>query len=111
MGVNFIAAKKRRRIGRMGNSAKKEKTPPRKPSPLPNCIRRTKSQSAASVAAKKRSAQKEPTTCKRRRPQKKNERSIGQRERRWTVGFFGFFRLEGSTRTWISPLLRYATLM
>src|SRR5215212_9220382 len=111
IGVNFIAAKKRSRIGRIGNCAKKEKTPPRRPSPPPSSIRRTNSQSPASVATKKTSTQKEPTTCKSNRPQKKIERSTGQREMRCTVGFLGFQRFEGSTRTWISPLRRYATLM
>src|SRR5215211_396139 len=111
MGVNFIAAKKRISTGRIGNCAKKEKAPPKKPSPLPSSIRRTNSQSPASVATKKTSTQKEPTTCKSTRLQKKIERSIGQREMRRTVGFLGFQRFEGSTRTWISPLRRYAALM
>src|ERR671916_114559 len=104
MGVNFIAAKNSSSTGRTGNSAKKEKTPPRAPSSLPNSIRRTNSQSAASVAAKKASVHTDPTTCKIRAPQKKNERTTGRRERRRTVGFLGFHTLEGSTRTWILPL-------
>src|SRR5215208_7849958 len=111
MEVNIIAAKKRSKTGRIGNSAKNAKTPPKGPAPLPNSMRRTKSQRPASVTAKKSRTQKEPTTCKRSRPQKKNERTIGQREMRWTVGFVGFQIFEGSTRTWISPFRRYATLM
>jgi hypothetical protein len=104
MGVNFIAAKNSTKTGRIGNSAKKEKAPPRMPSPLRNSIRRTNSQSATSVAAKKTSVQIEPMTCRIRRPQKKKERSIGHWEMRCTVGFFGFQMPEGSTRTWILPL-------
>src|SRR5215203_3436598 len=111
MEVNFIAAKKRSKTGSIGNSAKNAKTPPKTPAPLPNSMRRTKSQRPASVAAKKTSTQKEPTTCKKSRPQKKNERTTGKRETRCTVGFLGFFMLEGSTRTWILPFRRYATLM
>src|ERR671910_942748 len=111
MEVNFIAPKKSSSIGRMGNSAKKAKTPPRGPAPLPNSMRRTKSQRPASEAPKKTRTQKEPTTCKRSRHQKKNERIMGQREMRSTVGFLGFQIFEGSTRTWISPFRRYPTLM
>src|SRR3712207_9587012 len=94
MGVSLIAAKKRRSIGRIGNSAKNAKRPPKGPAPLPNSIRRTKSHRSPSVAAKKTSTQNEPTTCKSSRPQKKNERTIGHREIRRTVGFSGFFMLE-----------------
>ena len=71
-------------------------------SSLPNSMRRT-SQRPASEAPKKTRTQKEPTTCKRSRHQKKNERIMGQREMRSTVGFLGFQIFEGSTRTWISP--------
>jgi len=55
MGVNFIAAKKRSKTGSIGNSAKNAKTPPKTPAPLPNSMRRTKSQRPASVTAKKSS--------------------------------------------------------
>ena len=96
-------SEKEEQDGRIGNSAKKAKTPPRGPAPLPNSMRRTKSQRPASEALKKTRTQKEPTTCKRSRHQKKNERIMGQREMRSTVGFFGFQIFEGSTRTWISP--------
>src|SRR5919107_307183 len=101
MGVNLIAAKNSSRTGRIGNSAKKEKTPPKAPSPLPSSIRRTNSQSTAKVAAKKTSVQIEPTTCSIRRLQKKKERTTGNSERLLTVGFFGLHMLEGSTRTWM----------
>src|ERR671911_1186932 len=106
MGVNFIAAKKRSRIGRMGNSAKKAKTPPNVPSPLPSCIRRTKIQRAASVATKKSRLQAEPKSWAKTLPQRKKERIIGQRETRCRAGFVGFRRAEGSILTWISPFLR-----
>src|ERR687885_120973 len=104
MGVNFIAAKNSSSTGRTGNSAKKEKAPLKTPSWLPNSMRRTNTQSAAVVAAKKTSVHTDPTICKIKAPQKKNERTRGRRERRRTVGFLGFHTLEGSTRTWILPL-------
>src|SRR5215211_2812915 len=111
MGVNLRAAKKRSNIGRMGNSAKKEKTPPRVPAPLPNCIRRTKSQSTASVATKKSRLQIDPKTWAKTLPHRKNERIIGQRETRCTVGFVGLRNAEGSILTWISPFRRYPMLV
>src|SRR5688572_17308970 len=104
MGVNFIAAKNSSSTGRTGNSAKKEKTPAKGASSLLSSIRCTNSQSAASVVAEKTSVHTDPTICKIRAPQKKNERTTGRRERRRTVGFLGFHMLEGSTRTWILPL-------
>src|SRR5215203_4902647 len=111
MGVNFIAAKKRSRIGRIGNSAKKAKTPPRVPTSLPSCIRRTKSQRTASVAVKKSRLQRDPKTWAKTLPQRKKERIIGQRETRCTAGFVGLRKAEGSILTWISPFRRYATLV
>src|SRR5215218_5430790 len=106
MGVNFMAAKKRSRIGRMGNDAKKAKTPPRVSAPLPSCIRRTKSQRTTSVAVKKSRLQRDPKIWAKTRPQRKNERIIGQRETLCTVGFVGVRRAEGSILTWISPSRR-----
>src|SRR5215210_7514737 len=111
MGVNLMAAKKMSRIGRMGNAAKKAKTPPKAPSPLPSCIRRTNSQRTAIVAAKNRRLQKDPKSWAKTLPQRNNERTIGQRETRCMVGFVGLRKVEGSTLTWISPFRRYATLM
>jgi hypothetical protein len=106
MGVNFIAAKKSSRIGRMGNSAKKAKTPPKGPTSLPSCIRRTKIQSATIVAVKKSRLQGDPKSWTKTLPQRKKERIIGQRETRCRTGFVGFRRAEGSILTWISPFLR-----
>src|SRR5918992_5905049 len=106
MGVNFIAAKKMSRIGRMGNAAKKAKKPPRAPAPLPSCIRLTKSQRTASVAAKKSRLQIEPKTWAKTLPQRKNERITGQREMRCTVGFVGLRNAEGSILMRISRFLR-----
>src|SRR5215218_2503925 len=111
MGVNFTAAKKISRIGRMGNAAKKAKTPPRAPAPLPSCIRLTKSQSTVSVAAKKSRLQIDPKTWAKTLPHRKNERITGQRETRRTAGFVGPRKTEGSILMWISPFLRYATLV
>src|ERR671916_2355252 len=99
MGVNFIAAKKISRIGRMGNAAKKAKKPPRVPAPLPSCIRRTKSQRTASVTAKKSRLQIDPKTWAKTLPQRKNERITGQRETRCTVGLVSFRNAEGSILT------------
>src|SRR5215213_9628403 len=106
MGVNFIAAKKIRSTGRMGNAAKKAKTPPRVPTSLPSCIRRTKNHRTASVATKKTRLQGEPKSWAKTLPQRKKERIIGQREKRCRAGFVGCRRAEGSTLTWISPFLR-----
>src|SRR5919205_389631 len=106
MGVNFIAAKKISSIGRIGNAAKKAKTPPRAPASLPSCIRRTKNQRAASVATKKSRLQGEPKSWAKTLPQRKRERIIGQRETRWRAGFVGWRRADRSTLTWISPLRR-----
>src|SRR5215204_1770249 len=111
MGVNFIAAKKMSRIGRMGNAAKKAKMPPSAPSPLPSCIRRTNIQRMAIVAVKKRMLQTDPKSWAKTLPQRNNERIIGQRETRRTVGFVGLRKVDGSTLTWILPFRRYATLM
>src|ERR671912_1764026 len=111
MGVNFIAAKKMSRIGRMGNAAKKAKKPPRAPAPLPSCIRLTKSQRIASVAAKKSRLQMDPKTWAKTLPHKKNERITGQRETRCTAGVVGLPNTDGSIFMWISPFLRYATLV
>src|SRR5829696_493092 len=111
MGVNFMAAKNRSRIGKMGNSAKKAKTPPKVCAPLPSCIRRTKSQRTASVAAKKSRLQRDPKTWANTLPQRKNERIIGQRERRSAAGFVSLRKAEGSILTWISPFRRYAMLV
>src|ERR687894_3222014 len=111
MGVNFIAAKKMSRIGRMGNAAKKAKAPPMAPTPLPSCIRRTKSQRTASVAAKKSRLQTDPKTWAKTLPQRKNERIIGQRERRSAAGFVSLRKAEGSILTWILPFRRYAMLV
>src|SRR5215216_705484 len=111
MGVNFIAAKKMSRIGRMGNCAKKANTPPRVPSPLPSCIRRTKSQRTTIVAVKKSRLQIDPKIWAKTRPQRKNERITGQRETRRSAGFVGLRKVEGSILTWISPFLRYARLV
>src|SRR5215204_5144808 len=111
MGVNFIAAKKMSRIGRMGNAAKKAKTPPMAPTPLPSCIRLTKSQRTASVAAKKSRLQIDPKTWAKTLPHRKKERTTGQREKRCKAGFVGLRKAEGSILTWISPFLRDATLV
>src|SRR5215217_9491940 len=106
MGVNFIAAKKSNSIGRIGNAAKKAKTPPRGPASLPSCIRRTKNQMTTSVATKKSRLQGEPKSWAKTLPQRKKERIIGQRETRCKAGFVGWRRAEGSILTWISPFLR-----
>src|SRR5215211_4310139 len=106
MGVNFMAAKKMSRIGRMGNAAKKAKAPPSVSASLPSCIRRTKSQRPSSVAVKKSMLQREPKIWAKTLPQRKNERIIGQRETRGKVGFVGVRKAEGSILTWISPVRR-----
>src|ERR687885_1223963 len=106
MGVNLIAAKKMSRIGRMGNSAKKAKTPPKVSASLPICIRRTKIQRPTNVAVKKSRLQAEPKSWAKTLPQRKKERTIGQRETRSRAGFVGLRREEGSILTWISPFLR-----
>src|SRR3954451_25461459 len=106
MGVNFMAAKKRSSIGKIGNAAKKAKTPPKVPTSLPSCIRRTKSQMAAIVAVKKSRLQRDPKSWAKTLPQRNKERIIGRREARWMAGFVGFLRAEGSILTWISPFLR-----
>src|SRR3712207_2562590 len=107
-----MPAKKSRRTGSIGNSAKKEKRAPKgPPPPPPNSIRRTKSQSTTIVPAKKRRVQREPTTWIRSLVQRKIERRIGSRERRKASGFSILGMLDGSTLTWISPSLRYATLI
>src|SRR5919206_85247 len=106
MGVSFIAAKKRSRIGKIGNSAKKAKTPPKVSAPLPSRIRRTKIQSATIAAVKESRLQGDPKSWAKTLPQRKKERIIGQRETRCIAGFVGFRRAEGSTLTWISPFLR-----
>src|ERR671921_969636 len=111
MGVNFMAAKKISKIGRMGNAAKKAKMPPTAPTPLPSCIRLTKSQRTASVATKKTRLQIDPKTWAKTLPQRKNERITGQREARCTAGFVGRRKTGGSVFVWISPFLRYATLV
>src|SRR5215211_3240180 len=111
MGVNLMAAKKMSKMGRMGNSAKKAKTPPKVSAPLPSCIRRTKSQSKASVAKKKSRLQTDPKTWAKTLPHRKNERIIGQRETRCTVGFVGLRNAGGSILTWISPFRRYPMLV
>src|SRR5215211_9291246 len=111
MGVNLVAAKKMSRMGKMGNSAKKAKTPPKVSAPLPSCIRRTKIQSTAKVATKKSRLQIDPNTWAKTLPQRKKERIIGHPERRRTVGFVGLRNAEGSILTWISPFRRYATLV
>src|SRR5919112_848430 len=98
MGVNFIAAKKISRIGRMGNAAKKAKTPPRVPAPLPSCVMLTKSQRMASVAAKKSRLQIDPKTWAKTLPHRKNERITGQRETRCTAGVVGFGHSSPSSR-------------
>src|ERR671910_3650083 len=110
MGVNFIAAKKISRIGRMGNAAMKAKTPPRVPAPLPSCIRLTKSQRMASVAAKKSRLQIDPKTWAKTLPHRKNERITGQRETLCTAGVLGLRKTDGSILIGVSPFLRYATL-
>src|SRR5918997_95960 len=111
MGVNLMAAKKMGRMGRMGKAAKKAKTPPTAPTPLPSCIRLTKSHRTASVAAKKSRLQKDPKTWAKTLAHRKNERITGQRETRCTAGFVGLRNTEGSILMWISPFLRYATLV
>ena len=58
------------------------------------------------MAAKKSRLQKEPKSWAKTLPQRKKERTIGQRETRSTVGFVGLRKAEGSTLTWISPFLR-----
>src|SRR5919112_6269141 len=105
MGVNFIAAKKSSSTGRMGNAAKKAKTPPKVPTSLPSCITRTKNQRAASVATKKSRLHGEPKRWAKTLPQRKKERIIGQRETRCRAGFVGWRRADRSTLTWISPFL------
>src|ERR687898_1308884 len=99
------------RIGRMGKAAKKAKTPPTAPTPLPSCIRSTKSHRTANVAAKKSRLQRDPKTWAKTLPHRKNERTIGQRETRCRAGFVGLRKAEGSILTWISPFLRYAMLV
>src|SRR5215218_6039161 len=99
MGVNFIAAKKRSSIGRMGNSAKKVKTPPKVLALLPSCIRRTKNHSTPIVAAKKSRLQGDPKSWAKTLPQRKKERIIGRRETRWMAGFVDLRNAEGSTLT------------
>src|SRR5215212_5312213 len=111
MGVNFMAAKNMSKTGRMGNAAKKAKTPPRVSTPLPSCIRRTKSQRTPSVAVKKSRLQTDPKTWAKTLPQRKKERIMGQWETRCKVGFVGLRKAEDSILTWISPFRRYATLV
>src|SRR5919106_5046800 len=106
MGVNFIAAKKISRIGRMGNAAKKAKTPPRAPAPLPSCIKLTKSQRMASVAAKKSRLQIDPKIWAKTLPHRKTERITGQRETRCTAGVLGLRQTEGSVFLLVFPLPR-----
>src|SRR5919202_6316393 len=105
LGVDFIAAKKTSRIGRIGNSAKNAKTPPKVPTPLPSCNRCTKSHRPAIVTVKKSRLHTDPKTWAKTLPQRKNERIIGQRETRCMVGFVGLRKAEGSIFTWISPFL------
>ena len=95
----------------MGNAAKKAKTPPNGSHP----------------ATELHQAHKEPEDGQRGReeeqtpersedlgedPAPQKERTYyGQRETRCTAGFVGLRKAEGSILTWISPFLRYATLV
>src|SRR5918997_4467547 len=100
MEVNFMAAKKSRRIGRIGKAAKKPSTTPSGPptDSAPKSRRTTMSQRTSIMPTKETSTHTEPSSCKRTRNQKKIERNTGQLEMRAKKPL-GFQRFEGSIQT------------
>jgi hypothetical protein len=82
MAENFMEAKKRRSIGRIGKTAKKWSTAPKGP-PIdsePKSRRFTRSQRTTMMPTKETSAQIEPRSCSRTRNQKMMERRMGHWE-------------------------------
>src|ERR671932_1497236 len=100
MGVNFMAAKKGRRTGRIGKVAKKASTAPKGPptDSVADSARLTRSQMMAMVATKKTRARIEPARTRRKRNQKRIERTMGHSEMR-PKRPFGRQRLNGSIQT------------
>src|ERR671921_1661312 len=84
MGVNFMAAKKGKRTGKMGKAAKKASTAPKGPPTDSVAVSRrlTKSHIAAMLATKKIRTRIEPASSNRKRNQKMMERRMGHSETR-----------------------------
>src|ERR671933_2775376 len=100
MGVNFMAAKKGSRAGKMGKAAKKASMSPTGPpmDSVPASMRVTKSQRAAMMATKEIRARSEPASSMRKRAQNKIERRMGHSKMRPNVSF-GRHILKGSIQT------------
>src|SRR5918997_4213871 len=100
MGVNFMAAKKGRRTGKIGKAAKKASTAPKGPPTDSVAVSRrlTKSHLAAMLATKKIRTRIEPASTKRRRNQKMIERTMGHCETRARTPA-GFQTLKGPIQT------------
>src|SRR5918997_5529699 len=112
MEVNFMAAKKSRRIGRIGKAAKKpSKTPSGPPTDsAPKSSSITTSQRTSMIPTKETRTHTEPRSCKSTRIQKRIERTTGHPEIR-ARNPLGFQRFEGSIQTYILPFRRSAELL
>src|SRR5829696_10433619 len=84
MGLNFMAAKKGRRTGKMGKAAKNASRAPIGPpiDSVADSARLTRSQMTAMEATKKTRARIEPASTRRMRNQKRTERTMGHCETR-----------------------------
>src|SRR5215207_572252 len=100
MGVNFMAAKKGRRTGKMGKAAKKASKAPKGPptNSVADSARLTRNQMIAMEATKNARARIEPASTSRIRNQKKIERTMGHSETRSRVPV-GRQTLKGSIQT------------